>query len=206
MLKLSEDDFELFLVQCWMIWNQRNSVLHESNLQEPAWLNARARNYIDENKGAQTQLEVPVSNRQPQVWQPPKGSVYKLNFDAAIFADMAASGIGAVIWNDKGEVMAALSSKGPTMTKSEEPEVLACRKALESAMEAGFPELVIEGDNINVMQSITSPRINLSRLGNIYDIYDDIRCIAGSLWHMEIKSIRRSANRVAHSLARNARL
>ena len=22
------DEFELFLVQCWIIWNQRNSILH----------------------------------------------------------------------------------------------------------------------------------------------------------------------------------
>lgn len=195
-----------FLVQCWLIWNQCNSVLHGSNLQEPARLNARAGNYIDEYKGAQTQLEVPVSNGQPQAWQPPEGSVYKLNFDAAVFADMAASGIEVVIRNDRGEVMAALLSKGPAVTESEEAEVLACRKALEFTVEAVFSELVIKGDNINVMQFITSPRINLSQLGNIYDIYDDIRCIASNLWHMEIKSIRRSANRVAYSLAHYARL
>ena len=99
--------------------------------------------------------------------------------------------------------MAALLSKGPAVTESEEEEVLACRKALEFAVEAGFSELVIEGDNINVMQSITSPQINLSWLGNIYD---DICCITGGLWHIEIKSIQRSANRDAHSLARYARL
>ena len=52
--------------------------------------------------------------------------------------------------------MVALSSKGPTMTDSEEAEVLACRKALEFVVEVGFFKLVIEGDNINVMQSITS--------------------------------------------------
>ena len=107
MLNLFEDDFELFLVQFWLIWNQHNSVLHGSNLQEPTRLNARAKNYIDEYKGAQTQLEVPVSNGQPQAWQPPEGSVYKLNFDAAVFTDMATSGTGAMIWNDRGEVMAA---------------------------------------------------------------------------------------------------
>ena len=28
-----------------------------------------------------------------QTWQPPKGQVYKLNFDAAIFADLLASGV-----------------------------------------------------------------------------------------------------------------
>ena len=126
-------------------------VLHGSNLQELARLNARAKNYIDENKRAQTQLEVPVSNGQPQAWQPPEGSVYKLNFDVAVFVDMVASGIGVVIRNDRGEVMAVLSSKGPAVTRSEEADVLACRKALEFAVEVGFFELVIEGDNINAM-------------------------------------------------------
>ena len=26
--RLTMDEFELFLVQCWIIWNQRNSILH----------------------------------------------------------------------------------------------------------------------------------------------------------------------------------
>lgn len=50
--KLNKDEFELFLVQCWMIWNQCSLILHGGNLQEPARLNARARNYLDEYKGA----------------------------------------------------------------------------------------------------------------------------------------------------------
>ena len=37
------------------------------------------------------------------------------------------------------------------------------------------------------------------------NIYNDIYCIAGGLRHMEIKSIRQSANRVPHSLARYTR-
>ena len=58
--------------------------------------------------------------------------------------------------------MVAISSKGPAVTDSEEVEVLACRKALEFAVDAGFSELVIEGDNISVMKSIASPWANLS--------------------------------------------
>ena len=98
--------------------------------------------------------------------------------------------------------MVALSSKGPTMTDSEEAQVLACRKALEFVVEVGFFKLVIEVDNINVMQSITSQQINLSQLGYIYD---DIRCIARGLRHVKIKSIRQSANNVGQSLSRHAR-
>ena len=62
--------------------------------------------------------------------------MYKLNFDAAIFADMAASGIGMVIRNNRGQVMATLSSKGYAMVDSEEAELLACRNALEFTVDA----------------------------------------------------------------------
>ena len=53
----------------------------------------------------------------------------KLNFDAAIFKEIDATGMGAIIRNENGEVMAALSAKGPLVTCSEKAEVLACRRA-----------------------------------------------------------------------------
>ena len=48
---------------------------------------------------------------------------------------------GAIIRNDKGEVMAAMTAVGPPMSSSEEAELLACRKAVEFATDAGFPKL-----------------------------------------------------------------
>ena len=32
---LAKDEFELFLVQAWLIWNQRNSIIHGGKLKEP---------------------------------------------------------------------------------------------------------------------------------------------------------------------------
>lgn len=52
--------------------------------------------------------------------------------------------------------MAAMSVKGPPVTNSEEVEALACRKALEFSIDADFSELIIEGDNANVMRAISS--------------------------------------------------
>ena len=135
-------------------------------MQELGRLNV---SFLAEYKGAQTQLAVPETNDHSQVWQPPERTMYKLNFDAAVFANMTASGIGVIIRNNRGQVMAALSSKSHAVVDSEEAEVLACRKALEFAMDAGFLELIVEGDNINVMKSIKSDQVDLSRLGNLYD-------------------------------------
>ena len=81
------------------------------------------------------------SNRDTQ--KPPSHSAYKLNFDAAMLTSLDRSSFGVVIRNDKGEVMAAMSAKGLAMHCSEEAELLACRKAIEFAMDVGFSELVI---------------------------------------------------------------
>ena len=115
---------------------------------------------------------------------------------------ISTSSVGVIIRNERGQVMATLSSKGLAVTNSEEAEVLACRQAMEFALDAGFSNLIMEGDNSNVMRSIVSAQTDWSRLGNLYD---DIRCLAGRLRHVEFRGIRRTANGVAHSLARFAR-
>lgn len=65
--------------------------------------------------------------------------------------------------------MAGLSASGPSVVSSEEAKMLACRKALKFALDLGFLDLVIEGDNVTVIKTIVSPRPNRSRLGHIYD-------------------------------------
>ena len=40
--RLSPDDLELFLVQAWIIWNQRNGIIHGKQLQPPEVLIKRA--------------------------------------------------------------------------------------------------------------------------------------------------------------------
>ena len=77
----------------------------------------------------------------------PDAITIKLNFDAEVLSGLNRSGYSAIIRNEKCEVMAAMVAKGPEVFCSEEAELLACRKAIEFAVDAGFSELVIEGDN-----------------------------------------------------------
>ena len=109
--------------------------------------------------------------------------------------------MGAVIRNAVGEVMAALSARGEAVVDSEEAKVRAYRKTLEFAIDVGFSELMVEGDNSVVMSTISSNKPNWSRLGVIYD---DIGYLAANLSYVSFSCIRRNANSVAHSLARYA--
>ena len=107
----------------------------------------------------------PIHVPAQQTWQPPPGSLFKLNFDGAYFDDGAYSGYKAVIRNKKGEVMAAIAVRGGVVHGSEEVEVMACRKALEFSIDAGFTEIILEGDNAMVMKRKSQAQPDLSRLG-----------------------------------------
>ena len=137
-----------------------------------------------------------------EVWQPPPPYVYKLNFDAIVFSGLERTWIGAIIRNDKGEVMAAMSAVGPGVENSEEAELLACRRSLEFAVDAGFTSLIIEGDNVNIIQAISSSLPNHSILGYVVD---DIRHLIHELYLAMPNQIRRGGNTVAHVLAQYAR-
>ena len=137
-----------------------------------------------------------------EVWKPPPALVFKLNFDAAVFLENQRIGFGAIIQNDKGEVMAAMAAVGPPVSSSEEAKLLACRKAVEFATDAGFPELVIEGDNSNVMRAISSSMADLSLLGNVVD---DVHHLVFGLNCVNFSYTTRGGNKVAHALAQYAK-
>ncbi|XP_075665489.1 uncharacterized protein LOC142635170 [Castanea sativa] len=154
--RLSDADFEWFLVQSWLIWNQRNKVVHGRQMMDPRGLNKRALDYLDE----------------------------------------------AIIRNEEGVVMARMSVKGPLVHNSAEAEVLACRRAIQFSIEAGFSRLVIEGDNALVMHVISCSAEKNSLLGHIFE---DIQHLVRGLQYASISCIKRGGNMVAHSLARHAR-
>ena len=68
-------------------------------------------------------------------------------------------------------------------------------------MEAGFSELVVEGDNVTVMRAISDLSCQNSLLGHIYE---DICCYLSGMQHYSVSCIKKGGggNMVAHSLAR----
>ena len=142
------------------------------------------------------------------IWKPPPQSIFKLSFNAAIFLESNSSQFGAIIQNHKGEVMAAMSAKGLSVSSSKEAKLSACRKAMEFATAAGFSELVVEGDNVNVMKPISSSMSDLSLQGNVvedvHQLIVDLHQLILDLHWINICCARRGGNRVSHVLAQHA--
>ena len=95
--KLSTIEMKLFLVQVWLIWNQRNVLVYGGQMKNSGWLTKRATELLEEYKKAQATLEISRATPGSSYWKPLSQDVYKLNFDAVVFSDLNFSRAGAII-------------------------------------------------------------------------------------------------------------
>lgn len=84
--RLHTTEFELFLVQAWLIWNQRIVMNHRRKLKDPKWLNKRAADYLDDFRQAQDLLQILETNMGTRVWQPPPNSMFELELCCCYFS------------------------------------------------------------------------------------------------------------------------
>ena len=75
----------------------------------------------------------------------------KINFDGVVFGASNMSGIGVVIRDSNGAILASCSQKIPQACKAEEIEVLSALKALSFAFELGFRSAILEGDSLGLI-------------------------------------------------------
>ena len=118
-----------------------------------------------------------------------------------MFADTSEAGIGVVIQNEFGEVMAALSEKIALPSSVETLELLAARRATVIAMELGLQQISFEGDAEGVIKALSQRDVTHSPVGHLVK---DFRSIASSLGTFSLSHTKRQGNNVAHALARTA--
>ena len=108
-------------------------------------------------------------------------------------------GLGIIIRNDHGLVMAALTQVIPLPTSVEMVEVLAARRALIFAFELSFDQIILEGDSDIAICAIKSDVFSVASFGHILS---DIKALAPHFRHVVFRHTRRLGNKVAHNLAR----
>ena len=69
----------------------------------------------------------PTQSRRQQRWMPPKPGEYKINFDGAMFNESEEAGIGVMVRDSSGQVIAALAEKVGKPCNSELLEMLAAK-------------------------------------------------------------------------------
>ncbi|XP_030958373.1 tropinone reductase-like 3 [Quercus lobata] len=135
-------------------------------------------------------------------WSPPLGEGYKTNYDGAVFEEAGEAGIGVVVQNGNGEVLAALLEKIPYPGTVELVEILAARRAVQFIAELGMAQSIFEGDSESVYKALKSGDVGHSSIGQYVK---DIMSISGLIRTFSFSHIRRQGNCVAHVLTKRAR-
>ncbi|KAL0373090.1 UNVERIFIED_CONTAM: hypothetical protein Scaly_0990600 [Sesamum calycinum] len=198
---LPTEDFDRLLTICWMIWWNRNRALMERRFFQADELLSFALNYLTSFQ------QVSVSpGRLPQVpspsrWSPPERSVVKLNFDGATFASSSEFGLGVIARNSFGECIGWKAVRKQGLHKPEMVEAFAAREAILLACRFGWKEIFLEGDCATLHFKLSSSQSDCSDSGTIIR---DIKSLASVFDSCSFSLIRRTGNKAAHCLARQA--
>nr|XP_023908469.1 uncharacterized protein LOC112020139 [Quercus suber] len=127
--------------------------------------------------------------------------MYKANYDGAVFVESEEAGIGVIVRDSKGDVIAALAEKIPYPGSVDMLEALAARRAAKFVMDLGLTATEFEGDSEVVWRALKVVNEAHSAMGVIIK---DTMSIVGSLRTFSFSHTRRQGNCVAHALAKRA--
>ncbi|XP_030948936.1 uncharacterized protein LOC115972837 [Quercus lobata] len=83
-------------------------------------------------------------------WIPPPVLRYKVNVDGAVFLAQKSTGVGVLIWDSYGQVIATLGKKINAFLGAMEVEGKAFDAGLEFARDVGVQDYILEGDLVGI--------------------------------------------------------
>nr|XP_023923041.1 uncharacterized protein LOC112034451 [Quercus suber] len=186
-----------------MVWNQRNKIRTSQNAVPLHLVAEQAKQKLNQFKADWRNPGVMVTDRTvgSSNWLCPQDGWVKANFDGAVFSEFNQSGVGVVIKDKNGAVMASCSEKILHAYKPDEVEALAALKAASLARDLGFQNVILEGDSLCLIKALKSAEDNLSPIGLLVD---DVKWVGRSFEQLVYSHVKRNGNSVAHSLAKNA--
>ncbi|KAE8785151.1 WD repeat domain phosphoinositide-interacting protein 3 [Hordeum vulgare] len=131
-------------------------------------------------------------------WKDPWKEV-KINSDGAVSKQGTNGGGVAVFRDHNAAFLAGVSHFFPGIADLESVEVLACRRALQVAVDVHIQRAHVELDNKALVAKINEPGRNLSAVG---PWVQDIKEMLNHFEEFKVTWIRRTGNMVAHNLAR----
>lgn len=156
------DKVELLVVIMWNIWFRRNQ-LRVSQLLPTSQQSLT--DYQQASSIQRAQRVTPPSTR--VAWHPPPDGYVKINFNGATFKDINKAGLGVVIRDSFGQVLASLSEQITLPFSSDLVEAMAAPRAISFAAKLGFLRFILEGDSELIIKALQSKEDSLAPFGHI---------------------------------------
>uniref|UniRef100_A0A803QC75 Reverse transcriptase domain-containing protein n=1 Tax=Cannabis sativa TaxID=3483 RepID=A0A803QC75_CANSA len=225
----SKAEMEQIFCSLWTIWTERNRIVHGHKARPAKDLASYAVTYLLNYRNAQQRVrlndlttctsrppqeilysffyQIASASPKPQVvpaaqqWRPPEANSYKLNVDAAIDVHQKVIGIGAIIRDSNGNVVAAYSKQQPGHFSSHEMEAIALFQSLNWVIQQQLPISLVESDALMVVNALRAP---FNSISSFHDLIVDVLCLLSFLPDVTITHVKREANMAAHCLAKFA--
>ena len=144
-------------------------------------------------------LPTPLAVLRPRVrWKPLDLSFFKINFDRAIFRNENKSGIGVVVRDHTGSIIASLAQLISLALQPVEIEAVAATWALEFGQEIGISEVVLEGDSELIIESL---KAGGNTTASVEPLIQDALVFSRLYTKLLYSHCRIDGNKLAHSLA-----
>lgn len=147
-------------------------------------------------------MDLPSLDRNHVVaWVPPFVTRYKVNVDRAVFVAQKSAGVGVLICDSHGQVVAALSKRINAPLGPFEVEVKAWEEGVKFAREVGVYDFTLEGDSLvlfNAFSGLSNPPAAVEY------VVRGVLMACGSCYKVDFSQIKRQGNIPVHLLAKNA--
>ena len=184
-----------------LIWSRRNQLrAGEASIPFDRICSLAVDNLQEFQRASSLPLR-PSPSVSPTKCSPPPSGWLKANFDGAKFPSKNLAGLGAIIRNDNGLVMAAFSQPIPLPISVETVEVLAARSAVCLARELNVDQVIFKGDTEVIIKALNFGGFSSSSFGHIIR---DIKLLSLAFNKVSFSHTRRQGNSVAQGLARMA--
>nr|POE52452.1 hypothetical protein CFP56_74007 [Quercus suber] len=164
-----DKDAKLVVTLASALWYNRNEVRHGKIKKSAMAFVQWSRQYLRESQAANQVVSSPVV---PRVvgWSPPPTARYKVNIDGSVFSAQKCAGVGVMIKDSNGQVIAALSRNFNEPLGALEVEAKAFEVSLEFACDVGVQDFILKGDSLVVYNALcgssTPPTVIASVLGD----------------------------------------
>ena len=146
---------EFFFVISWSIWYNRNTLIHDENSLSPLQVLEMAKNMVEDFRKAYS-WDFPSLPSPQSGWVAPPLGYFKVNVDGASSIDgSGVSGVGVIIRDELGEVVAALCKALPMHYPAKWTKFLALEHGVLLAEELNILKVIFESDASSVISAVT---------------------------------------------------
>ena len=200
MQHVGKDMLELIVTLTWCMWCNRNKSRLGSPRQSSEEMMYKAQTLLADFQVAHLRCLQPKT-ADDSLRIPPSFPWYKVNTDAAVFKNSKSVGIGVVVRDHEGSVLAALSKCLPLPLGPLEVEAKAMEEAISFTIDIRLQEAIFETDSLALSGALTDMSTVPITIENCRGIHLKLQNFRQS----RVQHVRREGNKPAHTLAHHAK-